>query len=118
MRRTLAPRYDTGMPLLRLSEVPLREIFPGFRARIVHSERTSESWVEVDAGASFPEHHHPHEQVVNVLDGELELTCGGEVHRLTAGQVFVIPPNVPHAGRALTPCRVLDVFAPARDDYR
>ena len=35
-----------------------------------------------------------------------------------AGQVFVIPPDVPHSGRALTRCRVLDVFAPVREDYR
>ena len=34
------------------------------------------------------------------------------------GQSLVIAPGVPHAGRARTACRVLDVFAPARDDYR
>lgn len=103
---------------LMLSSLPMREIFPGFRARIVHTERTSQSWVEIDAGASFPEHAHLHEQVVNVLEGDLELTIDGVVHRLTPGVVYVIPPHVPHAGRAITACRVLDVFAPARDDYR
>ncbi len=41
--------------------------------------RTSQSWVEIDEGATFPEHHHPHEQVVNVLEGVLELTVNGEV---------------------------------------
>jgi quercetin dioxygenase-like cupin family protein len=37
---------------------------------------------------------------------------------LTPGQAFVIPPDVPHSGRAHSACRVLDVFAPVRDDYR
>jgi quercetin dioxygenase-like cupin family protein len=106
------------MSLVQLNSVPLREIFPGIRARVVHSARTSQSWVEIDEGASFPHHHHPHEQTVNMLEGELEIVVGGETHRLTAGQAFVIPPDVPHSGRALTKCRVLDVFAPARDDYR
>lgn len=106
------------MPRIALDSVPAREIFPGYVARIVHSGRTSHSWVDVAAGASFPEHQHPHEQVVNVLEGELELTCEGQRHRLTAGVVYVIPPNVPHAGRAVTTCRVLDVFAPVREDYR
>ncbi|HYU81055.1 MAG TPA: cupin domain-containing protein [Vicinamibacterales bacterium] len=105
------------MSVVTLETVPVREIFPGFRARVVHSERTSQSWVEIDAGASFPEHQHPHEQIVNVLDGELELTVEGITHRLTPGRVLVIPPEVPHSGRAVTACRVLDVFAPARDDY-
>jgi quercetin dioxygenase-like cupin family protein len=106
------------MSLVRIDTLPVREIFPGVRARVVHRERTSESWVEIDAGASFPQHQHPHEQIVNVLEGELELTVGDVTHRLTPGQVLVIPPDVPHSGRAIAASRVLDVFAPSRDDYR
>lgn len=104
--------------LVTLSSLAAKEIFPGFRARIVHTERTSHSWVEIDAGAAFPEHRHPHEQVVNVLDGELELIVDGTPHRLTAGLSYVIPPETPHSGRAVTNCRVLDVFAPVREEYR
>jgi quercetin dioxygenase-like cupin family protein len=104
--------------MLTLDSIAVREIFPGLRARVVHSERTSQSWVDVDENAAFPEHQHPHEQVVNVLSGTLELNVGGVTHRLTPGMVFVIPPNVPHSGRGVTACRVLDVFAPVREDYR
>ncbi|MEW6322320.1 MAG: cupin domain-containing protein [Acidobacteriota bacterium] len=103
---------------MTLATVPVREIFPGFRARVVHTGLTSQSWVEIDEGAAFPEHRHVHEQTVNVLEGTLELTVDGHQHRLEPGRVFVIPPNAPHSGRALTACRVLDVFAPVRDDYR
>lgn len=106
------------MPLISLNSINVREIFPGLRARIVHSDRTSQSWLDIDAGASFPEHHHPHEQTVTVLEGALELTVGGECHVLTPGSVFIIPPDAPHWGRALSACRVLDVFAPVREDYR
>jgi quercetin dioxygenase-like cupin family protein len=74
--------------------------------------------VDVDAGASFPEHQHPHEQIVTVLAGELELIVEGVSHRLTPGAVFVIPPNARHSGRGVTACRVLDAFAPVREDYR
>jgi quercetin dioxygenase-like cupin family protein len=106
------------MPRTNLETVAVREIFPGIRARVVHTERTSQSWVDIDEGASFPEHHHPHEQVVNMLEGVLELNVSGETHVLSPGSVFVIPPNVPHSGRARTVCRVLDVFAPVREDYK
>lgn len=106
------------MPLFRLDEVGVREIFPGLRARVLHGERLSESWVEVDRGASFPEHQHPHEQIVNVLVGTLELNMAGEWFTLRPGDVFVIPPHTPHAGRSEDGCRVLDLFAPVRDDYR
>ena len=106
------------MSLVSLDAIPVREIFPGLRARVVHSDRTSQSWVDIDRDATFPQHAHPHEHTVNVLEGELELVVDGQVHRLTPGQVFIIAPNVPHSGRAITACRVLDVFSPARDDYR
>jgi quercetin dioxygenase-like cupin family protein len=106
------------MSVITIEQLPVREIFPGLRARLVHSGHTSQSWVDIDAGASFPEHRHPHEQTVNVLAGTLELVVGGETHVLGAGQSVVIPPDVPHSGRARTACRVLDVFAPVREDYR
>jgi quercetin dioxygenase-like cupin family protein len=112
-------RHSSGtMSLFTLRSIDVREIFPGLRARIVHSARTSQSWVEIDEGATFPEHHHPHEQVVSVLEGVLELTVNGEVFQLGPGDIFVIAPNVPHSGRALSACQVLDVFAPVREDYR
>ena len=61
------------MPPITLTELGVREIFPGIRARLVHSDRVTHSWVEIDEGASFPEHHHPHEQIVSVLDGRVSL---------------------------------------------
>ncbi len=106
------------MPLIQLDRIPVREIFPGLRARLIHSDRVTHSWVDVDAGATFPEHQHPHEQIVTLLEGELELVVGGVTHRLKPGVVFVIPPNVPHSGRGVTACQVLDAFSPVREDYR
>ncbi len=106
------------MPFVIVDTLPVREIFPGLRARLIHTDRVTHSWVEVDAGATFPEHQHPHEQIVTVLEGELELVVEGKVHRLKPGTVFVIPPDARHSGRGVTTCRVLDAFAPSRDDYK
>jgi len=106
------------MPPVIVATLPVREIFPGLRARLIHTDRVTHSWVEVDAGATFPEHQHPHEQIVTVLEGELELVVAGQVHRLKPGTVFVIPPDARHSGRGITKSRVLDAFAPPRDDYK
>ena len=106
------------MPLFRLDQIPEREIFTGLHARLIHSERVTHSWVDVDAGATFPEHQHPHEQIVSVLSGELNLVVDGVAHKLKPGVVFVIPPNVRHSGGSTTGCIVLDAFAPVREDYR
>jgi quercetin dioxygenase-like cupin family protein len=106
------------MPLVQLDQLSVRDIFPGLRARLIHSDRVTHSWVEVDEGATFPEHQHPHEQIVTVLAGELELVVEGVTNRLTPGVVYVIPPNAKHSGRGVTACRVLDAFAPVREDYK
>jgi unsaturated pyranuronate lyase len=106
------------MPFTRLDDLERRTLFPGFDARLVHTAHATLSFVEAEAGAAFPEHSHPHEQTVVVLDGELELVVQGTATHLTPGTAFVIPPDVPHSGRAVVATRVLDVFAPAREDYR
>jgi len=95
-----------------------REIMPGYRGRFVHTEHTTHVYWEVDGDHSLPEHAHPHEQIVNMLEGTFELVVDGEPHVLNAGDVLVIPGNVPHSGRSHTDCRILDVFSPVREEYR
>ncbi len=100
-----------------LSDIPERELVPGYRVRFVHSQSMTLAFWSVDAGAALPAHSHPHEQVAQVLEGRFELEVDGELLCLGPGQVVVIPGGVPHAGRALTDCRLLDVFHPVREDY-
>ncbi|MFN2281710.1 MAG: cupin domain-containing protein [Anaerolineales bacterium] len=106
------------MYFLNLDEIAEREIVPGYRAKFIHAEGMTIAYWEVEAGAALPEHSHPHEQIANVLEGEFELTVAGESRILVPGQVAVIPGDVPHSGRAVSACRLLDAFQPAREDYR
>jgi quercetin dioxygenase-like cupin family protein len=53
-----------------------------------------------DAGQSLSEHTAPFDAVVEILDGEAELTIGGEAVTASAGQMVIMPANVPHAVRA------------------
>jgi quercetin dioxygenase-like cupin family protein len=56
--------------------------------------------------------------VVNVIEGEFEFNFKGEIKKLSPGAVVVVPPNVPHCGKAITDCRLMDVFHPMREDYK
>ncbi len=76
--------------ILKLSELELKELLPGARARFVHSENMTLSHFEFEAGVLLPEHSHPHEQITDILDGVFELTIEGEPHRLETGMVAVI----------------------------
>ncbi|MFK7951800.1 MAG: cupin domain-containing protein [Ekhidna sp.] len=100
-----------------LDDINPKEILPGYTVRFVHSEKMTMAFWDVKAGSPLPEHAHHHEQIANVMEGEYELTINGETQRLKPGQVAVIPSNVPHSGIAITDCKLMDIFAPVREDY-
>jgi quercetin dioxygenase-like cupin family protein len=95
-----------------------RDPFPGFHARFVHSANMTFAYWEIDAGAELPRHGHVHEQVVNMIAGTFELTVGGDTRVLEPGMVAIIPSQALHSGRAITSCRIIDVFYPVREDYQ
>lgn len=103
---------------LAWAELEERTIIPGFHGRFMHSGQMSFVLWRLEAGAVLPEHAHPHEQVVHVHSGELEMTVEGETTSCGPGTVLVIPPQARHAGRVLSDASVMDVFAPVREDYR
>ncbi len=101
--------------LKTISEV---EVFPGFFGKLIHSEKMTIAHWRILEKATVPTHHHIHEQVVHVLEGELELIVDGKSHLMNAGSVFVIPSNVPHSAIGITACKVIDTFCPVREDYQ
>ncbi len=67
-------------------------------------------------GDFVPPHvHHREEETFHVLEGELEITCGGHRHELRAGDTFFAPRHVPHSPRFVgaSPGRVLVTITPA-----
>ena len=92
-------------------------VIPGFHGKFAHSANMTFVLWEIDEGALLPPHSHPHEQVVHVFEGALQVNLAGEEHVLHGGSVGIIPSNVVHSGKALTRCRVMDVFFPRREDY-
>ncbi len=106
------------MQCVELSSVKEIELADGVRARVVHTGNVSVAHVRLDAGAAVPEHAHYHEQIVNVIDGEMELTVNGTPTLLRRGTIYLLPPMVPHSARALSDVYVIDIFHPVREDFR
>lgn len=103
---------------MNLATIPSKEIMPGLHGKLVHGKQLSWAFWTVEKGAVVPEHQHPHEQMMHVVEGEFEFTLDGLTKIYTAGDIVPIPSNIPHSGKAITPCRLMDVFSPAREDYK
>ena len=104
--------------MIHINDIPEKELAPGILSKLIHGDKSSLSIVELKKGSVLPLHHHIHEQITYIVEGELEMMLGDDKHILTAGTIHVIPSKLPHSAVALTDCMVLDFFSPARDDYR
>ena len=54
-----------------------------------------------DEGQKLSEHTAPYDAVVQVVDGRVRLTVGGKEKELAAGDLIIMPANVPHAVTAV-----------------
>lgn len=72
----------------------------------------------MQAGWVGTRHAHPHEQLVYIVRGAITLTMQGQSYSLRAGDSIIVPGTVEHEASASEDSEVLDVFTPAREDYR
>ncbi len=59
-----------------------------------------------DEGEELSTHSAPFDAYVEILDGEVEITVGEEVVRPAAGTTVLMPADIPHGLRALTPFKM------------
>lgn len=60
-----------------------------------------------DAGEGLSEHTAPFDALVQVLEGEVEITVSGQPQRVTAGEMLLLPASQPHALKAVTRFKML-----------
>jgi quercetin dioxygenase-like cupin family protein len=100
------------------NENPWIEICPGIKRKTVTSgKKMYQMLALLDAGSKMPEHRHPQEQVVHILEGRMKLIVNGTPHELRTGDSFYLAGNVPHGVETIDDTRVLDTFSPPRDEY-
>jgi len=105
-------------PFARSAASPWTSVGDGVRRQILnHDDALMMVAVEFREGAVGAVHHHPHRQITYVADGRFEVTVGEERRVLTKGDCFFAPPDVEHGVRALAAGTLVDVFAPAREDF-
>jgi quercetin dioxygenase-like cupin family protein len=63
-----------------------------------------------DQGQGLSEHTAPFDALVQVVDGEAEISIAGQPHRVVSGEFIIMPAGRPHALRAAKPFKMLLVM--------
>ena len=74
---------------------------------LADSESGTVTLFAFDAGQGLSEHTAPFDALVHVVDGTVELTIGGAAATASAGEIVLMPANVPHALKAIEPFKML-----------
>lgn len=103
--------------LYELDAQPVEQISPLIQRQFLSGvQSTLVKWT-VKAGAVFPLHHHPNEQITWIMSGRCEVFSQGRTFEVHAGMILVIPPNIPHEFRCSEDTVDIDFFAPGRQDW-
>jgi quercetin dioxygenase-like cupin family protein len=101
-----------------IKNIQPKDLAPGIKGFYAHGERSTFGYIELKKGSSVPLHHHVHEQITYIIEGQLDMLIGGVAYSLTDGMYHIIASSVPHSAVAITDCKVIDVFGPVREDYK
>ena len=102
------------MPFVDVDKLKVTERLPGWRGQYFHAVNMTVAHYEFTRGASIHEHHHPQDELYEVLEGELELTVDGTTQVARPGVAAIVPSNARHSVQALTDGRAIIVDSPAR----
>ena len=110
----------SAVKLHRWDAMPKEPVTDTISRRLVVSERMMLAHVYLAKGSIVPRHSHENEQLTYILEGALRFWIGEDENEeiiVRAGEVLVIPSNVPHRAEALEDTLDVDVFCPPRQDW-
>jgi quercetin dioxygenase-like cupin family protein len=110
----------TPVTLHRWNDIPWEKLNDLLDRRLITGERVMLAHVYLKKGCVVPKHHHENEQASYILEGSIRFWLGEDQEDervVRAGEVLLIPSNVPHKAEAIENCLSLDVFAPPRQDW-
>ena len=109
------------MGAIKKSDLTPEIIGPGRSRYLAHTDNLMIVMIEMNDGPTSepdPPHAHPHEQVACVVFGEVLFFMDGKSTRLGPGDLYTVPPNVPHTVQLLSKqVRIIDAFTPIRKDF-
>lgn len=111
---------DEQLPqFVQIDQLPINMVSPGVGLKPVFGSNLMLSFVYMKPHSEATLHAHPEEQIGLVLEGEYEFELNGVRKMIGKGDVYIVPPNVPHGAYTYEKaCVALDIFAPPRTGYK
>mgnify|MGYP001094514219 CR=1 FL=1 len=107
------------MPVNKREERLLNQMMAGVQRRtMLWGDAMLLAEIHLEPGGVVPLHDHPYEQIGYCIEGTFDFDIGEETHHIEAGASWVVPSNVPHKAAATSKCFLIEVWSPARDDYK
>ncbi|MBB2949588.1 MULTISPECIES: L-dopachrome tautomerase-related protein [unclassified Sphingobacterium] len=86
--------------------------------KYVFGEQGMLALFKMDKGAKVPLHQHSNEQTTYITKGSVKVTMQNKDYIVKAGEVLIIPGNIPHEFECLEDGTLdIDFFAPPRKDW-
>src|ERR1700735_590210 len=102
---------------IRLANMPTEHLNPLLDRQFVSGQKGMLARLIVRTGCVVPLHSHENEQITYILEGAVKFIIENKEYVVRAGEVLVIPSNVPHSAEALEDTIDLDIFCPPRADW-
>src|ERR1700758_4296207 len=98
-------------------DIEVEQLNPLLGRQMIVGDKIMLARVLLKKGCVVPEHSHENEQATYILEGALKFWIDGKQIVVHAGEVLLIPSNMPHKAEAMEDTVDLDVFAPTRADW-
>lgn len=105
---------------LNWETIPTEEVTPQMERKIIAGEKMMIAKMKFKDGFRVPLHSHENEQITSVMSGTIRFWFGENKEQemeLHAGDVIVIPSNLPHEALMIGDVEEIDSWAPPRQDW-
>jgi quercetin dioxygenase-like cupin family protein len=114
---TAEKEKSSNVQHVRLADMSTEHLNPLLDRQFVAGEKSMLARLRLRKGCIVPLHSHENEQITYILEGALKFSLQGKDIVVRAGEILVIPSNVPHSAEAIEDTVDLDVFCPPRADW-
>ena len=103
---------------VKSSNVGYRSALAGIEQKtLAYGDKSLMVEFRLQKGVVLPLHSHPHEQTGYLMQGQIRLTIGADIHDVLPGDSWCIPGDVLHGAEIVEESVAVEVFAPLREDY-